>query len=169
MTELIGCSAPRFSWKSTINWDHWIYLPQALNPTPNLCELETGPGSDGHRCLHNVLVGAEGLCQPTMELGGQGPSPSPATGGGSSPDCPSMEIPALVPSTAGDVRGLPQVASDSGQSNPASAPSINARSTAPASRVEYLRQRYKEQQFSEKATELMLSSWREKSSKAYES
>ena len=35
--------------------------------------------------------------------------------------------------------------------------------------MEYLRGRYKEQQLSEKATELMLASWREKSSKAYDS
>jgi hypothetical protein len=41
--------------------------------------------------------------------------------------------------------------------------------SAPASHVEYLRQRYKHQQLSEKATELMLASWREKSSKTYES
>jgi hypothetical protein len=33
--------------------------------------------------------------------------------------------------------------------------------------VEYLRRRYKDQQLSEKATELMLASWRAKSSKAY--
>ena len=80
-----------------------------------------------------------------------------------------MEIPTLVSSSAGNVRRPSQVTSSSRQSSPTSAPSINARSTAPASRVEYLRQRYKEQQLSAKATELMLSSWREKSSKAYES
>ena len=99
-----------------------------------------------HKCLHNVVVGAEDLCQPTMEPSGQGPSPSPATAGRSSLDCPSMEI-------------------------PASTPSIDARSTctAPASRVEYFRQRYKKQPLSEKAMELMLSSRRGKSSKAYKS
>ena len=37
------------------------------------------------------------------------------------------------------------------------------------SHVDYLNQRYKEQQLSEEATDLMLSSWREKSAKSYNS
>ena len=45
----------------------------------------------------------------------------------------------------------------------------NAGYDAPTSRVEYLRGRYKEQQLSEKAIEFMFASWREKSSKAYDS
>ena len=69
----------------------------ALNSTPNLCELETVPRSDDHRCLHNVVVRAEGLCQTTVEPSGQGPSPSPATAGISSPDCPSSNLFSLLP------------------------------------------------------------------------
>ena len=45
----------------------------------------------------------------------------------------------------------------------------NARCGPPTSCVEYLWRRYQVQQLSEKATELMLMSWREKSSKAYDS
>ena len=55
------------------------------------------------------------------------------------------------------------------ESNPTNPSTSNARCGPPTSCVKYLRGRYKEQQLSEKATELMLASWREKSSKAYDS
>ena len=56
------------------------------------------------RCLGQ----AKGICQPTMEPGGQGSSPSPTIEGRPNPDSPSMESPALVSSTAGVVWGPPQ-------------------------------------------------------------
>ena len=144
---------------------------EAINPTANICELETGPGSNGQGRLHNILDRHEGICQSTMESSGQGPGPSSATRGGTHSNSPSMKISTLVPSVAGNVCGPSQVAPDGGQPNPTNTPPGETRPSAPASCVEYLRQRqrYKHQQLSEKAMELMLSSWREKSSKAYES
>ena len=107
-----------------------------------------------------------------MEPSGQGPGPSSATGGGphpNSPNSPSMEIPTLVSSVTGNVCGPSQIAPSGGQPNSINTSPIETRPSAPASRVEYLRQRYKHQQLLEKATELILASWREKSSKTYES
>ena len=106
-----------------------------------------------------------------MKPGGQGPGPSSATGGGPHPNSPrlSMEIPTLVSSVAGNVCGPSQIAPNGGQPNSTNTSPMKTRPSAPASRVEYFRLRYKHQQLLEKATELTLASWREKSSKTYES
>ena len=72
-------------------------------------------------------------------------------------------------SSTGDVQRLPTDHPREGRPQPANTPMVNARCDPPVSRVEYLRRQYKEQRFSEKAAELMLSSWREKFSKTYES
>ena len=141
---------------------------KVINPTANLCELETGSRGYGHRRLHDILDGYESICQPTMEPSGEGPGSSSTAGGRSHPNSPSIEIPTLVSSVAGDVCGPSRIAPNGGQHSTNTSP-IETRPSAPASRMEYLRQRYKHQQLSEKATELMLTSWREKSSKTYES
>ena len=142
---------------------------EADNPTPDICELETGPGGDGHGCLHDRLGRPEGLCQPTMEYCGQGTCTDPTTESGLGPDSTSLEIPNLVPSTAGNVHRHSEDHTGESRPHPTDTSTVNAGCASPASRVEYLRRQYKEQKLSEKAAELMLSSWREKSSRSYES
>ena len=93
-----------------------------------------------------------------------GPSSKPAGGPG-----PSLEDSNLVSGTFGDVQGLPSNHRGKSQPHSANTPTVDARCAPPTSRVEYLRRQYKEQKLSEKAAELMLSSWREKSSETYES
>ena len=73
------------------------------------------------------------------------------------------KIQTWYPRILGDVRGLPTDHSQEAQPNPIKSCPGNATHNSPISHVDYLRRRYKEQQFSEEATDLMLSSWREKS------
>ena len=138
-------------------------------PTPLLCELETGPGGNSYGCFHHDLDGPKGICQPAVEPSGKGPLPSSSTEGRSDPGGTSMEGTDVVPNSAGNVQRLSTLNSSGKKSYPTNPSSIDARGGPPTSRVEYLRGRYKDQQLSEKATELMLASWREKSSKAYDS
>ena len=124
-----------------------------------LCELETRPGSNDNRCFHHVLERTESLCQPTMESGGKGPLPSSSTGSRSDPGGTSVENTAVVPGDTGNIQRLSMANTPEMGSNPTNSPTGNARCSPPASHVEYLRECYKEQQLSEKATELMLASW----------
>ena len=104
-----------------------------------------------------------------MESGEKGPLPNSSTGSRSDPGGTSVENSAVIPSDTGNVQRLSTTNIPETGSNPTNSPTGNARRSPPASRVEYLRERYKEQQLLEKATELMLASWREKSLKAYDS
>ena len=142
---------------------------QADGPTTLLCELEARPGRSNHGCLHHDLDGTEGVCQPTVEPGGKGSCPNSTTEGRPDPGGTSMEDAGVVSNDSGHVQRLPTINSSGKESNPANSSAVNAGCGPPTSRVEYLRGRYKEQQLSEKAAELMLASWREKSSKAYDS
>ena len=75
----------------------------------------------------------------------------------------------MVSQNPGNVLGLPPNHSQEAQPHPTELCPSNATHSSPTSRVDYLRRRYKEQQLSEEAAELMLSSWREKSAKSYDS
>ena len=140
---------------------------QTDNPTFIFRELEAGPGGNSHRCLHSDLDRSKGVCQPTVEPGGKGSLPGSATGSRSDPGGTSVENSAVVPDCTGNVQRLSTTNPSGKESNPTNPSTSDAGCGPPTSRVEYLRGRYKEQQLSEKATELMLASWREKSSKAY--
>ena len=59
--------------------------------------------------------------------------------------------------------------SPEGESDSTITPRSDARCDTLASHVDYLRGRYRECQLSEEASELLLASWREKSSKSYDS
>ena len=116
-----------------------------------------------------ILEEFESLCQPTVEPGGQSHSPGSTTKGRPGPHDPNLEDTDLVPNNPENVQGFPTGYTTRNQLNPADTPPGNARCHPPTGRVEYLRRRYREHHLSEKATELMLSSWRENSSKSYDS
>lgn len=80
-----------------------------------------------------------------------------------------MEGPVLVPSSAGNASINPSPDSLSEGSNPDNPPNQPTRCNPPTSCVVYLRERYKQCQLLEEATSLLLSSWRQKSSKSYDS
>ena len=140
-----------------------------LDPTPNLCELETRPRSNGHGCFHRNLDGAEGICQPPVEFSGKGVGPSPTTESSSDLSSPSMEDTDLVSSVTGDVHRPATDHAQRREPDSADTSTINAGSDTTTSRVEYLRRQYEAKELSEEAIRLMLTSWREKSSKSYES
>ena len=70
---------------------------------------------------------------------------------------------------SGDADRHPKADSTEGESDSTITPRSDARCDTPASRVDYLRGRYRECQLSEEASKLLLASWREKSSKSYDS
>ena len=138
-----------------------------LIPTPSLLQLEARSISRSDRCLPAGLVQRESLRQSSMVLSAG--SGEQATGSGD-PDSSSMASSALVPGTAENVGG--RSSSTSGHTVSPSA-DVQSHSThednATASRVAYLRHKFSINSLSEQASELMLASWRSKSSKSYDS
>ena len=137
--------------------------------TPTVCELETRPSSNSHRCLHNELESFERLCQPTLELDRQSPATSPTT---ECRDCAcgtGMAGPSVVPNAIGhaDPRALPH--NELQKPDPTNSPSQRTGDKPTPSRVEYLRSRYSAENLSGEASKLLLASWRQKSAKTYDS
>ena len=75
----------------------------------------------------------------------------------------------MVPHPTGDAGRLPNPPPTHGGSNHTNTSRGCASSTASSSRVAYLRQRFQDKEISEEGTELLLASWRQKSSKSYDS
>ena len=78
----------------------------------------------------------------------------------------SVEIPTMVSHTPIHVGGLSQTNNNRNRDNGQQGQLTDAPTT---SRMAYLRERYRGQQLSEEATELMLNSWRTKTNKSYDS
>ena len=81
----------------------------------------------------------------------------------------SMEEPAVVSHPTGDAGRLPNPPPIHGGSNHTNTPRGCTSSTASTSRMAYLRQRFRDKEILEEGTELLLASWRQKSSKSYDS
>ena len=83
-----------------------------------------------------------------------------------SPGCTNVEIPTMVPYTTTHDDRLPEAdysrIRDNGQQR-------QLTDTSTTSHLAYLRERYRNQQLSKKTTDLMLSSWRTKTNKSYDS
>ena len=138
-------------------------------PTTTVCQLETGPTSHNNRRIHNKLGGFQGVCKPSLESNRKSAgSDSPAT----SRACPSgssMESTGMVPCATEHVNTHTTPDPSERGSDPSHTPREPPRGNPNSSRVGYLRQRYKECQISEGASKLLLASWRQKSSKTYDS
>ena len=108
---------------------------------------------------------------PWSSVHGSSAVPGSPTEGEPSSNSPDLEDPVLVSKNPINVHRLPTNHSGETQPDPGKSYPGNATRTcnSPSSRVDYLRRRYQEQQLLEEATELMLSSWREKSSRSYDS
>ena len=142
---------------------------QADSSTAGLCQLETRSNGIDNRCLHNGLGSGEGLCQPSMEPHWEGTGTNTAAASRACAGSPSVESPGVVPSAPGDAGGDTTTDPPEGGSDPTHTPRDHAGGNPPTSRVGYLRQRYHDCQISEEATRLLLASWRQKSSKSYDS
>ena len=86
------------------------------------------------------------------------------TGAGAS----SMEEPTMVSQSSGDVGRLPSPPSSKGRSDHTNTPNECASSIASASRLAYLR-RCEDKKISGEGKDLLFASWRQKSSKSYDS
>ena len=98
-----------------------------------------------------------------MELGTKGAKESTVSRGRSNSGSPSMEIPAMVSSPTIVTSRLATPATQTGHGNRIGP------NNAPTSRVEHLRERLDEQGLSSQATHFILSSWRTKTNKSYDS
>ena len=145
---------------------------QATSSTDNICQLEATSFSYSHRCLHTGLVHNAGqvICQPTLEHDRQSSIPSTPT------ECPrvgpcgtSPESSSLVPNSITDVGQ--SVTSDSpiSRDNIIGASEQPSRHHSSTSHIGYIRERCHHNQLSKPAADLILSPWRDKSSKSYNS
>ena len=130
------------------------------HPATDIRERETRPRGLVHGCVYVDLNKYESICQSTVESNRQSPG-TDASAESESHSCSSgMEDPSMVPQNTGNVLGLPPNHSQEAQPHPTESCPSHATHSSPTSRVDYLRRRYKEQQLSEEAAELRLSSWR---------
>ena len=142
---------------------------QVDTPTANLCQLETISDGYDHERIHNELGGVQGICQPALEPDRESASTGTPSTSRACLSGTSMESTGVVPSATEDADASttpdpPEEGSITGHT-----PREPPRGNPPSSRVGYLRQRYKDCQISEGATKLLLASWRQKSSKTYDS
>ena len=142
---------------------------QTLFSAPRLCELEARPGSNGLRSVQPELDTPEGVCEPPLEPDRQSPVPSEGTEGAAGPRNPTVESTAVVPSTPKHDNTNPDLSAEQARSLPTNTPVQQTRHISAASRVDYLRERYRSQRISGDASKLLLASWTQKSSKSYDS
>ena len=144
---------------------------QTNNSAEKVLQLETRPGSRSSECLQPELEQptGKGLCQPPLESSWQSVEQNTTATSHTGPSGSSMEEPAVVSHPTGDAGRLPNPPPTHGGSNHTNTPRGCASSTASSSRMAYLRQRFQDKEISEEGTELLLASWRQKSSKSYDS
>ena len=144
---------------------------QIDNSAEKVLQLETRPRSRSSECLQPELEQptGEGLCQPPLESSWQSAEQNTTATSHTGPSGSSIEEPAVVSHPTGDAGRLPNPPPTHGGSNHTNTPRGCARSTASTSCMAYLRQRFYYKDISEEGTELLLASWRQKSSKSYDS
>ena len=146
--------------------------PVCISPVPPiepLLQLETGSTGRGNECLSTGLGPSEGLCEPPMVPNWEGPEPSEDSTGSGDTGSSRLEGTTLVPSSPRNVMGLPSTTPST--TRPVSDDIINGGTglPTPTSRMAYLRGKFASQSLSRAAGDLLLSSWRTKSNKTYDS
>ena len=144
---------------------------QTDNSAEKVLQLEARPRSRSSECLQPELEQptGEGLCQPPLEPSRQSAEQSTTATSHTGPSGSSMEESAVVSHPTGDASRLSNPPPIHGGSNHTNTPRGCTSSTASTSRMAYLRQRFQDKEISEEGTELLLASWRQKSSKSYDS
>ena len=133
----------------------------SFNSMPTLLQLAARSLCRNHRCLQ-IWTHLEGLCQSSMEFDMQNNISGSISTGQDCPASSSLENTTMVSNSPVHTDRLPQNHHSSSGNNNQSASSSNVTT---ASRMAYLRKRYRDQQLSEEATDLMLNSWRSKTNK----
>ena len=145
---------------------------QAVNSAPEFCQLEARSTGNGSGCFHSGLGEhpRETICQSPMELGRQSPvSSSQPDGGGTGSSSTSLESTVVVSNVAPVINQQATSHSSVSTSNPVSVSEQSSRHNAPISRVGCIRDRCQSGKLSNTATDLVLSSWRDKSTRSYNS
>ena len=176
MVGLIGMDAvsnniPENQWpaRSTV---HRPVCEQAIITAPSVRELEARPSGSGHRCLHTglELPSRETVCKPTLGPDRQSPVTHTLTrsseASASSTNLESPSVVSTAPSNAGQSTNSHPIVT---RHNPTSVSEQSARYHPVVSRVGYICQQCEGSHLSQTATDLVLSSWRDKSTKSYNS
>ena len=143
-----------------------------LLPAPALLQLETRPPSGGNRCLPSTLERAKGIRKPTMEPCRQGPVTGGRTEsgpGGAGGPCLAIATMVSKPTQPPGSPSIENQPPSRGGCDDRGVGGSSARDNPTLSRVAYLRRHYSEKKISGEATDLLLSSWRQKSSQSYDS
>ena len=122
------------------------------------------------KCSDSELVGDDSICQPSLVSARQSPSQSSTTPlSGIITDSSSMAKPTLVSSFTGPTNRLPTSDTAMGRHDDKHWEWGSTKSDSPTSRVAYLKHRYTAEKISKPASDLLLASWRKKSSSSYDS
>ena len=140
-----------------------------IHPTISLLQLETRPIGRGNECIQPEMGNIQRLCEPSMVLSRQSSVSSAATASPGNTGGPSVEGPAVVSCSVGNAVRLSTATSSHIEPIPTDIRCQSDGSGTPASRMAYLRQKFGGGNLSEAAKELLLTSWRSKTSKAYDS
>ena len=169
--DVLSNHIPENQWPAG-STDHRPVCEQGIITAPSVRELETRPSGHSHRCLHTglELPSRETVCKPT--LGSDRQSPVTHSLSRSSEACigsTSLEGLSMVsnaPSNAGQsTNSHPTVT----KHNANSMSEQSARHHPTVSHVGYIRQQCESSHLSQTATDLVLSSWRDKSTRSYNS
>ena len=123
-------------------------------PVPTLLQLAAGSICRSNRCISPSVDAHQGVRQPTLEPGRQDAHPGADPTSHHSTGSTSMEISAMVPYTPTHVDRLPEANNNRNRNNGEQGRLLDTPTTGC---VAYLRKRYRSQQLSEEATDLMLS------------
>uniref|UniRef100_A0A1X7UKX7 Core-binding (CB) domain-containing protein n=1 Tax=Amphimedon queenslandica TaxID=400682 RepID=A0A1X7UKX7_AMPQE len=128
-----------------------------------LLQLETRSPGRSNRCFSPRWGTSEGLCQPPLEPHRESTSEGGVSrGAASDTDCSNMAVRAIVSQATKPASLQPTEDRSSTSGNTSGSNSI-------PSRVAYLRQHYKDQKLLSEASDLLLLSWRQKTSQSYNS
>ena len=136
----------------------------------SICELEAGSRGDGNRRLLNRLdTVPTSICEPTMEPSGESPDHSQGTTGQIGNHHASMGNTDVVPCTTVDGNKGATPTPTTARPDPGDTQGQPTRDQPTTSRVGYLRDKFRSSKLSEDTSDLLLASWRQKSSKTYDS
>ena len=138
------------------------------NSTPTILQLEARSGGGSPECVRPTVGQArrEGICQSPVESGGENPVPCTSSKSNHSVDRSSVEDTGVVRNSPGAVDRLPCDTQASREVDAANSTNSGTRGRTSTSHMAYLRQHHKDEQISDAGTELLLVSWRIKSSKS---
>ena len=141
----------------------------SVDSTSSVFQLETRPNGSGNRCLQPTVGEPKRLCKSSMVPDRQGSVTSEEPTGSSDPGGSGLEGPTLISSFAEDVIKLSAAASSVTEPIAVRAQHGPDGFSTPTSSVACLRQKFGCGNLSESAKEIILSSWRGKTSRAYDS